>query len=353
MPNVEGSSIHTAIPLETEYVAPIPDTRRPVQKRIITSESTRYSAVTGRKGPTLESDHIHAQEARLRKELHTLKTLIKVDSVKTMDTSMALAEVLRLQGEYGTAEKILNVLLHECQEEYGEANGYTIEARTELALVLMDRGQYTKAEKMLRDNFYQLKALKQLTSPSGMACISTLALVFDRQKCWDVAIEVRIQFIDMSRILYGSQDPLTLRSISHLARSFLEQGRFDEAEKLVIPTLESQNVILGPNHADTVRTMIWMSLIYLGQKRFGRAETLLSQAFETRKRLLGEQHPDTLFIMHNMARILKAQGRKEDAVDMMRRCVLARKTFLGEDHPDTRGSIMALSMWTAVPILIE
>ncbi|KAJ5547806.1 hypothetical protein N7513_005040 [Penicillium frequentans] len=177
-----------------------------------------------------------------------------------------------------------------------------------------------------------------------LASSAILADAYRQEGRWDVAEQIEVQVMEISKKNFGVDHPETLSSMANLASTYWHQGRWNEAEQLEVQVMETRKLKLGVDHLDTLSSIANLAATYRSQGRWHKAEQLEVQVMETSKLKLGVDHPDTLSSMANLASTHWQQGRWDEAEQLDIQVTEARKLKLGVDHPDTLSSMANLTV---------
>ena len=179
------------------------------------------------------------------------------------------------------------------RRELGDDHQDTIGALGALGALLLDQGNVTEAEPMLR------------------------------------------QAADRSRRVLGPDHADTLSAVNNLGFLLKAEGKFDESEVLWRDTLERRRRVLAPDDEATLVSMRNLAGLFQVQEKFDQAEPLLREALERSRRALGEDHPETLAAIRQLGMILRLEGKLADAEPLCRQAVEGSRRVLGSDHPET------------------
>jgi len=236
-------------------------------------------------------------------------------------------------------------------ELYGSLMGlvkqYNDDQWSKFALVMMENGDWNKAEQLLIEVMDMRKKLLGTEHPSTLTSMANLASTYQIQGRWNEAEQLDVQVMDMSKKLLGTEHPSTLTSMANLASTYWNQGRWNEAEQLDVQVMDMSKKLLGTEHPDTLTSMANLASTYRNQGRWTEAEQLDVQVVDMSKKLLGTEHPDTLISMANLACTYWDQGRWNEAEQLFVQVIDMSKKLLGTEHPDTITSMenLASTYW--------
>lgn len=248
----------------------------------------------------------------------------------------------RLQGRYEVAMQLAEQALTARQK----ADKDDTKTLTLIALILMDQGQYDRAEKLLNQavDTYR-RGSSDFSNPQTMISLNNdLAFVYKAKGRWKEAMDLQLGIVyDRTRLL-GSDHLRTLTSQSNLASIYRAQGRYIDAETAQKEVVDSYRNKFGPDHHLTLTSLNNLGSIYRLQGKLGEAETLQAQALVSLRMKLGGEHPDTLTCMNSLASTYRLQGRLYEAQSLQEEALEMRGSILGPDHPHTLASMNNLAL---------
>ena len=142
------------------------------------------------------------------------------------------------------------------------------------------------------------------------------------------------QAVDMSKTIYGQQEPQTLTRQSEMAVLKLHLGEYQAAELLATHVRDRRKEILGDEHPETLAIQNNLALIYHAQGNYMHARDLQRQTYKTRKRTLKLSHEDTLKSLNNLGLTLKRLGQFEEAEEAFRKAFEERAKTQSKVNPD-------------------
>jgi len=182
------------------------------------------------------------------------------------------------------------------QKTMGPNDPDILASKSLMAVILLEEGRFTEAEKLQRD-----------------------------------ALDTRLR-------LLGPEHPDVARSMSRLASVLTWEGRNAEAEKIQREALRIDRRALGPEAEDTLHVTDSLVVILWMQgdpKRYAEAEALQRETLPVVQRVLGPMHPETLVAMNNLATILRKEGKYGEAERILSEVVPLSSRVFGPEHPDT------------------
>ncbi|MBO6739212.1 MAG: serine/threonine protein kinase [Phycisphaerales bacterium] len=204
---------------------------------------------------------------------------------------MAMSNTFLSLGELERARDQAERMLELCIEELGEDAVLTSDAKRTLALVLMDLGQYDRAEELVEQAA--------------------------------VVVETLDDPVESGKVM------------SERARIALARGDHDRALELWTRGEQVLRTHLGPDHRETLTIMNNRGKALKDIGRLAESEELMRRVFEARIRVFGDDHPQTLVAQNILAGTIQKLGRNAEAIAMLREVVERRRRVLGDDHYST------------------
>tara|TARA_R110000868_G_scaffold241497_3_gene496534 strand:- start:203088 stop:205661 length:2574 start_codon:yes stop_codon:yes gene_type:complete len=297
---------------------------------------------------------------------------------------MALSNTYLGLGDLEAALLHAREMVRVTTESLGNDNSMTADAKSTLALVLTELGEYDEAETMLLEAD---EVIKELDDPMESAKLkNALARIYhmrgqhDRSlAAWEESEKVMTRELgpnsketlismhnrgvalkDIGRLAesealmrevadrrlaaFGPDHPQTLIAMDVLASVIQKQGRGDEAIAMFREVVERRLRVLGEEHFSTLLSLgnLGAALTQLGQ--IDEAEGLTKLALDGHRKRFGSEHSKTLILMGNLAYLYEDQGKIEEAARMYREVIDIRERATGGVDPETWSPINNLAM---------
>ena len=244
-----------------------------------------------------------------------------------------LARVSIADGNYTEAERIL-------REEMQRRSRPSISASMTLGECLKRQGRYTDSERTYRE---LIASIDDKSSYDSLCARSSLGQVLletnpkEAERVHRDVVETAVRVLDPESIQ-------VLSFTGDLALAILYNQRFDEARSMLEPLVERMCRILGPVHPDTLITKgnLALALHLLGNsaEAAGIQSAILAEMTAT----LGAEHPSSVSAKANLADYLaRSTGSPRDSVQMAREVLDSNRKVLGPEHPDTLMCALNLS----------
>jgi tetratricopeptide (TPR) repeat protein len=250
-----------------------------------------------------------------------------------------LARVRIADGNYTDAERILR---EEMQRRSRPSRPLrpSISASMTLGECLKRQGRYTDSERTYRELVASIDDKSSYDSLCARSSLGQVLLETNPKEAERVHREV----VETAVRVLAPESIQVLSFTGDLALAILYNQRFEEARSMLAPLVERMCRILGPVHPDTLTTKgnLALALHLLGNsaEAAGIQSAILAELTAT----LGADHPSSVSAKANLADYLaRSTGSPRDSVQMAREVLDSNRKVLGPEHPDTLMSALNLS----------
>jgi tetratricopeptide (TPR) repeat protein len=247
----------------------------------------------------------------------------------------AIAGLLIDQGQYKSAEDVLQTVVQTGTQRLGPEAPPTLKARSRLTHARWKQGKLAEAETEFRELIrLQEKVLgpehrDTLVSRNGLA-----GVLSEQGKYRESEAEHRLVLKLREKVL-GPEDRYTLMSRSNLAIALANQGKYAEAETLFREVMKLCEKVLGPEHPDTLRNGIGLAGALSAEGKYAEAEAEYRAMIKLYEKVLGPEHPDTLSTRYLLADSVLLAGRYAEAEALCRDIINLEEKVLGHENSDT------------------
>jgi eukaryotic-like serine/threonine-protein kinase len=214
----------------------------------------------------------------------------------------AISQSYRGIGHSELAEPQIRAAYTLAKEKFGDDDQGTLEARRNLAIVLMEQGKFEEAERIAQENATRAERV------------------------------------------FGDTHVITAQTRGELARLMAETGRLKEARALYEPARDVMVRELGPEHKDVLSVKNNIATIYKALGMLEEAEAIQREVVAAHEKVLPAEHPQLLSAQNNLATVLQRRGKNKEAADVFARTLAARIKVLGEDHVSTATTRLNLAV---------
>jgi serine/threonine-protein kinase len=219
-----------------------------------------------------------------------------------------VGEVYIARGEYARAEPVLRDA-HALYRDLPQLDPAHRGASTaSLATLMHFSGRYAEAETLFRE------ALEERIAAIGERAywsLITREYLADLLHTRGRYAEARAEFersLAGALATIGESDPLTATMQRYLGDVARDSGRFDEADAMYARALATQLPAHGERHPNTAGTRLSRGRLRLEQGRYAEAAAEIEPTFATYRQMAGEKTPATAYWERVLAELEEARG---------------------------------------------
>ena len=240
-------------------------------------------------------------------------------------TTYERANAAYVDKDYNEAERLALVAADEAQKTDPPKKGEAVKALELAAWSADKRIRYADALKRLR-------AAESLTDRNrdGLEWARvqfTIAWVLHDQGQYSEAERTLREVLKERDHGLGPEHPDTLAARNDLAMALDDEGRSIEAETEYRAVLQLREKVLGPEHPDTAATRNNLANALDSQGKYAEAETEYRAVLALRLKNLGPEHPDTLASGNNLANVLYHEGKYARPKRNIALCLRSKREF--------------------------
>jgi eukaryotic-like serine/threonine-protein kinase len=245
----------------------------------------------------------------------------------------------RSLGAYDAAEPHLRRALDLRRERLGEEHPQTLISKTDLALLVNDKGDGQAAARMLRD---VLAAQRRVVGPTDADTLRTESAL--GWVCRDLAMSAEAETLFRSvlegqRRAHGGGSPQAVK-----AMALIDQGKVEEADRLLTRALEFGRDSLGERHPDYIYITNTRGWLLYSQKEFADSVPLFQTAVRIGSEVMPPEHPWTSIWRNNLGWALVKCERFADAEPPLRQAFQSNESLLGAEHRETLRAQLGLAL---------
>ena len=259
---------------------------------------------------------------------------MKIRSQEAASLLERAGRYLRERGQYQRAEELLRSALDIHEELLGAAHPSTVITLNLLAQLYQIQGRYTEAEGLF---LRILEICEKQLGPEHLdvaTSLNNLASLYNAQNRYVDAESLLLRALAIRKSSLGAVHPDVATNMNELALIYQAQERYEDAIALLENALLIREQALGKDHPEVATIMNSLARLYRTQQNYAKTEALLQETLRIREQALGKNHPDVAAILNDLAALYYAQDRYEDAEPLLQRALLICKKVQGELHPD-------------------
>ncbi len=247
-----------------------------------------------------------------------------------LETRISLAKVWCEEGKYAEARRLAESTLKTEEGVFGASdNCYVARAEDCMGTILRQDGRYDEAQKMLEKSLAHFQHALGTSNVEVAATMRHLAYVQEDQANFSQAESL---LLDSQKIIEGQtgpDHPARAEAATALAHLYLREGKFDQAEPLLRAALELSQRSLGLNHTVTAHGAHDLGDLYLKQKKFADSQQYFEKALSVDEALYGPKSPQVAADLIPLASAYGAQGNTEKAEGALKRAAEIKNVLPG------------------------
>lgn len=225
------------------------------------------------------------------------------------------------------------------QADYPVGHGHLADSMGGLGLVLRLQGKYAEAERLLRDALATWRRLYPNEAHKNVATgLNNMASLLHDKGALSEAESTFREALSMRQRLFPKADHKDVaQSLNNLGNVVRDRGRFVEAERLFRDALATyERIHSNADHASLVSVRNNLGVLLRFQGRYREAEPHYREALAMSRRLhRNVDHPDVALSLNNLGMLLRFQGEYAEAEVLLREALTVRQRMFNKaDHPD-------------------
>jgi tetratricopeptide (TPR) repeat protein len=270
-------------------------------------------------------------ELSLREALSYRVRAYGQNSIEMAEVQKDLADICRVQGNFKTAEELLQRSLENYECTYEPTDLRLIHPMSYMIRVLDDQAKYDEASAFGR-RLLNIVTINSVVSTEVIDAVHNIASVYEEAGVYDKAEEL---FDIASRKIasLGGKDKDILQGdhLNHVGKLKHVTGYYAESEKYYRNALTLRESTYPRSHPKIAQTMTNLGALYRDQDRRTEAHEWLSRAREGLIAVLGMYHIETALNEYHLGRLLLDEQRYHESQTILN---AARITFdkLGSNY---------------------
>jgi serine/threonine-protein kinase len=247
-------------------------------------------------------------------------------------------------GRLEEAERWLREALRTRQEILGREHPDVAATITDLAGLLMEKGEYGTAEQLSREALAMRRRLLGNESVEVAASLTNLGEILFQQSLYDAAEAQLRESLAIRRKLLGDQSIQVAESLNDLAMVLEYRGDIAGAEPLFRESLAIRRTALGDEHPIVGQARGNLAGLLETKGDYDSAERLYREALAAARAAFDDTHPGVGLALNNLGAFLSTKGDFDGAAALYRQSLAIQRTALGDEHPVTAEGLNNLAM---------
>ncbi len=251
-------------------------------------------------------------------------------SAAMLDT---MGQVYSKLGAFDLAEPLLVESVALSTRALGSRSPETAASRARLGQLLVHRGRYAEAERVLRSALAAQEQAQAGEAVLGQTLSDLGMALYNQQRLKDAEGALK-RSLALRRRGLGANHPETIETLNNLAAVWLAEGDFPRAEQAMREALARHREKLGPDHPSVATNLNNLGALLAQGGRLDEAEAATAEALAIRKKVLGPDHPQVAETLANLGWIRLERGALDGARTAFSEARLRTIAELGADHPN-------------------
>ncbi|HET8900256.1 MAG TPA: serine/threonine-protein kinase [Rhodanobacteraceae bacterium] len=255
-----------------------------------------------------------------------------------LELDLERSRILLDRGDFTKAEAALRALLARAASADADKpsqnrplQNTVATIRSTLSTLLREAGRLDEAENLIREVLAWRRQALGERAPLTLTSRHNLALILEAKGDYGKAETELRATLALRREILGEQHLATLTSWQSLANILAHQGKFDEAAKAARISMDGFSKQLGEAHVQTLAAMNSLAYCLEQQHQVDAAETMYRRIIAIQQRT-DSRHPSAYAPRNNLAMLLMDAGKLSQAEGEFSRLVEDSRTTVGDDH---------------------
>lgn len=270
-------------------------------------------------------------ESRRHLEL-ALAALPESDTTGTMEWAVLqhnLGITLTELGDIGGAERAYRLAIERMEIMLGPYHYITGGLRTNLGMLLMNRGERKAAEVQLRSAYWAVRRCGHERSDQLSTALRTLAEVYLRPGYWKRARVLAEHAVRIDFKNQAENHPATINSYETLARSLQGNGAINEARIYFEKARTANEQLHGKEHPETAKSYHNMGVFLVDAGDIATGLEYLERALAIDEKVYGKEHFEVATDLDSVAQVYLLQHNWAEALPRLERSLAIREAQFG------------------------
>jgi CHAT domain-containing protein len=281
-------------------------------------------------------------EARYNRALTLLEMKFGKDTLDTIFPINDLAIVNYEKGDYTTAATMMQRLLSIQQKNLPPESPGIAASSTNLAAFLYKAGDYVQAEQLYgraQAIWETLKHKNVLGARSGIAIIHLERGDYEQaEKIWlDVLREVEAE-------TKPNQDAQLLAAmLGNLGALYQQKNDIAKAESFWLRALTLRKEVFSAEHSEVAVALNRLGDVYYDKGETAKAEEHYSQGLAMLKKTVGAEHANVAYSLNGLAKTAQKKRDYPNATSLFQEALQMRRKLSGDNHPEVSETLGLLA----------
>jgi len=250
-------------------------------------------------------------------------------------------------GRFDQALKMAEQTAGSWKEEYGAGSKGYLSAMHNRAVILMNLGQFSAAEKSFLNLRDQIQHSEGEHSMPTAILHNNLAILYLKLGRMEAAAEMIQKTISIADQALKEKSGTYIQLLTNQALIYQQNHSYDKAEQTYLKAKDLQESRLKLNRTsdpDYAHLLSNMAALYMYKNDLGKAENYLKESLEIQVNKYGAVFPEVAAIQYELGNLYLLKKDWTSAKSNYNTAYASRVKLFGESHPTTIQSLYGLSV---------
>ena len=246
-----------------------------------------------------------------------------------------LAELLLQKGDYTAADTLLKKALRIAKAQSNQNNPKVVETYQGVAKLYSTLGYYDEAKQMLNKAYTASNKYIKKQALDAAETADELAELYLKTGSYNDAEDLLKEAIALKEKKMGANNRELISSFNLLGKVYLATGNYAESEKNIRRAQKITAKIFADSTLKATESLLLLEELYVAIGDFPKAEANLALALKNQQRILGKKHVLVANTMTRLALIQLKQAKKShaDIEALLTEATAIIKSKIGTQNP--------------------
>ena len=241
-------------------------------------------------------------------------------------------QIYRGLGIWDQAYLLLDEALQIRRAKLGDEHLEVAASAAALGAVLREQGEFEAAEKLLIQSLATARNLAGADDAIRVHHLNEIVFLYCYQRDYSRAEPLAREALELARKLPEDRSALLGAALGHLAATRYAAGDYREAAALLRQGITVQRGVLGEDHPELAQWLVNLGLALRRLEDLEAAAEAYREALQLQQQLLGPDHPHLMPTLGNLGGLEVARGALARALAAYSRASELARSHLGPSH---------------------
>ncbi|MCP4439002.1 MAG: CHAT domain-containing protein [Aureispira sp.] len=285
------------------------------------------------------------KQYKLAEKHYTEATLLvnnkKISNLDLLEPFDNLAVLYYQTGQYTKAEKLYKENINARNEARDSVPKNKLRAlenkntntHNNLAALYYVTGRYAEAEQLYLEVIQRKKKYIDRHPTSYSNSLNNLASLYSNMGRYDEAESLSLEALKIRKTKLGITDPKYAQSLNNLSILYNKMNRSNDAKKYCLNTLAIYKETIGEKTAKYAIALSNLANIYMKHGQYTKAQELHNEALQIQKQVVGDQHKNYAVALSHLGDVSLKTNNLSDAEQFQLKALEVYKTIFPRFHP--------------------